>query len=104
MVRERAGSEADTGSMTGSYPTTANSMTSTTQSTPVHSNTVPASPFRMMREELQRRSKILEECSVKSLFEARNLYVSIVHYNRPETCINFHYTRPRYSIEWPTPN
>ena len=79
MVRERAGSEADTGSMTGSYPTTANSMSSTTQSTPVHSNTVPASPFRMMREELQRRSsKIIEECSVKSLFEAQNLYVSIV--------------------------
>ena len=43
--RERAGSEADATmtSLTGSYPTTA---ASTAQSTPVHSSTVPASPFR----------------------------------------------------------
>jgi len=44
--RERAGSETDAAmtSLSGSYPTTTNS-------TPVHAANVPASPFRLLREE-----------------------------------------------------
>ena len=54
--------------------------------------------------ELQRKSsKILEECSVKSLLEVGSLYQSSTTIGLEPVSI-VHYTRPRSIIKQPTPN